>query len=248
MISPVRKPAVRAADTASSIACSGARPPNSRSIRPGGIDAEHLAEVVLELLVGDGAALERAEQSQRLAVAAEQLAGRCPRSRFSLSQKRSKLSQMFVVRTPPKSTSSPCSSRSAIADSYQPVTANRLHAVAEASENTEGIDVERVGAWLEANVAGAAGPFTYERIAGGRSNLTYRVTDSGGRKLGAAAPAAGQGARIGARHGPRAPGRLRIGADAGPGRPDRRLLHRRGRQRRALLRNGVRRGPDPAPP
>jgi aminoglycoside phosphotransferase (APT) family kinase protein len=46
---------------------------------------------------------------------------------------------------------------------------------------TEGIDDERVGDWLEANVAGAAGPFAYERIAGGRSNLTYRVTDSGGR-------------------------------------------------------------------
>ncbi len=53
--------------------------------------------------------------------------------------------------------------------------------MAEESDNPEGIDSERVGAWLEANVADAAGPFTYDRIAGGRSNLTYRVTDSGGR-------------------------------------------------------------------
>ena len=53
--------------------------------------------------------------------------------------------------------------------------------MAEASEIPDGIDAARVGAWLEANVAGASGPFSYERIAGGRSNLTYRVTDSAGR-------------------------------------------------------------------
>ena len=53
--------------------------------------------------------------------------------------------------------------------------------MAEETESPEGIDGERVGAWLEANVAGASGPFSYERIAGGRSNLTYRVTDSAGR-------------------------------------------------------------------
>jgi aminoglycoside phosphotransferase (APT) family kinase protein len=54
--------------------------------------------------------------------------------------------------------------------------------MAAPSESPEGIDVARVGDWLEANVAGASGPFTYERIAGGRSNLTYRVTDSDGRE------------------------------------------------------------------
>jgi aminoglycoside phosphotransferase (APT) family kinase protein len=51
-----------------------------------------------------------------------------------------------------------------------------------AGESPEGIDEGRVGAWLEANVAGAAGPFGYERIAGGRSNLTYAVTGADGRK------------------------------------------------------------------
>ena len=51
-----------------------------------------------------------------------------------------------------------------------------------ADESPEGIDGERVGAWLEANVAGAQGPFTYVRIAGGRSNLTYSVTDSAGHR------------------------------------------------------------------
>ncbi len=52
--------------------------------------------------------------------------------------------------------------------------------MAEETNSPEGIDGERVGAWLEANVDGARGPFAYERIAGGRSNLTYRVTDSAG--------------------------------------------------------------------
>ena len=46
----------------------------------------------------------------------------------------------------------------------------------------EGIDVERVGAWLESNVDGSEGPFSYERIAGGRSNLTYSVSDSAGHR------------------------------------------------------------------
>jgi aminoglycoside phosphotransferase (APT) family kinase protein len=54
--------------------------------------------------------------------------------------------------------------------------------MSEAAEAPEGIDAARVGAWLEANVAGAAGPFAYERIAGGRSNLTYAVSGAGGRK------------------------------------------------------------------
>ena len=35
------------------------------------------------------------------------------------------------------------------------------------SDGPDGIDGGRVGAWLEANVAGASGPFRYERIAGG---------------------------------------------------------------------------------
>ncbi len=43
-----------------------------------------------------------------------------------------------------------------------------------------GIDVPRVTAWLEANVPGASGPFEFEMIAGGHSNLTYAVTDRNG--------------------------------------------------------------------
>ena len=44
-----------------------------------------------------------------------------------------------------------------------------------------GIDAAAVGAWLEANVAGVSGPFAYELIAGGHSNLTFKVRDGAGR-------------------------------------------------------------------
>jgi aminoglycoside phosphotransferase (APT) family kinase protein len=44
-----------------------------------------------------------------------------------------------------------------------------------------GIDIEPVSAWLTTNLAGAVGPFSFELIAGGHSNLTYRVTDAAGQ-------------------------------------------------------------------
>ncbi|HEY0521716.1 MAG TPA: phosphotransferase family protein [Ilumatobacteraceae bacterium] len=43
-----------------------------------------------------------------------------------------------------------------------------------------GINVERVTEWLQSNVADATGPFTFDVIAGGHSNLTYRVVGSDG--------------------------------------------------------------------
>lgn len=42
----------------------------------------------------------------------------------------------------------------------------------------QGIDEGPVSAWLAANIDGAAGPFTFDLIAGGRSNLTFKVTDA----------------------------------------------------------------------
>jgi aminoglycoside phosphotransferase (APT) family kinase protein len=44
----------------------------------------------------------------------------------------------------------------------------------------KGIDRERVSAWLAAHVEGSEPPFRFELIAGGRSNLTYKVLDAGG--------------------------------------------------------------------
>ena len=47
-------------------------------------------------------------------------------------------------------------------------------------QGPEGIDLARVTAWLEANIPGAAGPFRFDLMAGGRSNLTFKVTGADG--------------------------------------------------------------------
>jgi aminoglycoside phosphotransferase (APT) family kinase protein len=46
----------------------------------------------------------------------------------------------------------------------------------------EGIDVGPVTAWLDANVPGLKGPYVFELVAGGRSNLTFLVTDASGSR------------------------------------------------------------------
>ena len=58
------------------------------------------------------------------------------------------------------------------------------------------------------NVPGAELPLSFERIAGGHSNLTYRVTRRRRQPLGAAPAAARQAPRLRPRHGARAQGRL----------------------------------------
>ena len=44
----------------------------------------------------------------------------------------------------------------------------------------DGIDVPKVTAWFEQHIDGAQGPLQFELIAGGRSNLTFKVTDANG--------------------------------------------------------------------
>jgi aminoglycoside phosphotransferase (APT) family kinase protein len=46
-----------------------------------------------------------------------------------------------------------------------------------------GIDVDRVSAWLADHIADATPPFEFTAIAGGRSNLTFRVTAADGRPM-----------------------------------------------------------------
>ena len=46
-----------------------------------------------------------------------------------------------------------------------------------------GIDVDRVSSWLVENVAGAVAPFRFDMIAGGRSNITYRVSGADGTRF-----------------------------------------------------------------
>ena len=47
---------------------------------------------------------------------------------------------------------------------------------------TEGIDAGNVTAWFEQNIDGVKPPLDFDLIAGGRSNLTFRVTDSEGAR------------------------------------------------------------------
>ena len=46
----------------------------------------------------------------------------------------------------------------------------------------DGINAERVSAWLCGHIDGAVPPFAFAVIAGGRSNLTYKVTDANGSR------------------------------------------------------------------
>ena len=49
--------------------------------------------------------------------------------------------------------------------------------------DVRGINVDAVSSWLVTNVSGAVAPFTFDLIAGGRSNLTYKVTGADGMRF-----------------------------------------------------------------
>jgi aminoglycoside phosphotransferase (APT) family kinase protein len=53
---------------------------------------------------------------------------------------------------------------------------------AECETVPAGIDDRGVGPWMAEHVPGTVLPLRYELIAGGRSNLTFRVTDAAGRR------------------------------------------------------------------
>jgi aminoglycoside phosphotransferase (APT) family kinase protein len=55
--------------------------------------------------------------------------------------------------------------------------------VSEAAEAPKGIAPGPVSDWLVANVPGVRPPLEFALIAGGHSNLTYRVSDAAGRRL-----------------------------------------------------------------
>jgi aminoglycoside phosphotransferase (APT) family kinase protein len=66
------------------------------------------------------------------------------------------------------------------------------------TEAPEGIDRAGVEGWLADKVADAQPPLTFERISGGRSNLTYAVRDAGGRAWALRRPPLGK--RLGSAH------------------------------------------------
>jgi aminoglycoside phosphotransferase (APT) family kinase protein len=62
----------------------------------------------------------------------------------------------------------------------------------------EGIDQRSLEAWFGENVSGVDFPLRFERIAGGHSNLTYRVTDAAGESWALRRPPLGK--RLGSAH------------------------------------------------
>jgi aminoglycoside phosphotransferase (APT) family kinase protein len=62
----------------------------------------------------------------------------------------------------------------------------------------EGIEAAAVEAWFEEHASGTVGPLEFERIAGGHSNLTYRVEDRAGNRWALRRPPLGK--RLGSAH------------------------------------------------
>jgi aminoglycoside phosphotransferase (APT) family kinase protein len=53
----------------------------------------------------------------------------------------------------------------------------------QASSMPAGVDVGRVTSWFASTIDGVTPPLAFDVIAGGHSNLTYRVTDAAGRRF-----------------------------------------------------------------
>jgi aminoglycoside phosphotransferase (APT) family kinase protein len=69
---------------------------------------------------------------------------------------------------------------------------------AGSAEAPAGIDTDGVEAWFALNVPSAGPPLSFERIAGGHSNLTFRVSDAGGNHWALRRPPLGK--RLGSAH------------------------------------------------
>ncbi len=63
---------------------------------------------------------------------------------------------------------------------------------AQDQSDPEGIHVENVTRWFADNVSGTSAPLEFSLIAGGHSNLTFKVTDAGGREFVLRRPPLGQ--------------------------------------------------------
>ncbi len=60
------------------------------------------------------------------------------------------------------------------------------------TNSPEGYDVTAVEAWIKSNITGLTPPLSWERLEGGHSNLTYKITDSGGKEAVIRRPPQGQ--------------------------------------------------------
>ncbi|HSD25523.1 MAG TPA: phosphotransferase family protein, partial [Solirubrobacterales bacterium] len=69
---------------------------------------------------------------------------------------------------------------------------------ATTTEAPEGIDRAGVEAWFEANIPKVEPPLSFDRISGGRSNMTFGVRDSAGHAWALRRPPLGK--RLGSAH------------------------------------------------
>src|ERR687898_3608866 len=76
--------------------------------------------------------------------------------------------------------------------------AEQANEAAQEVEAQEGIDRDGLDGWFRANVPGAKPPLAFDRISGGRSTLTFRVTDSAGGAWARRRPPLGE--RLGSAH------------------------------------------------
>ena len=168
-------------------------PANRLSIsRRAVLEAEPLAEAPLELVLGDRPGLQpaqhrRAPRGPRETAASprlrrDPLCGRrrrsCPRRRWS-GRRRNRPAGLCRCRCRPYAS---------------PRWATRL----PGRRHRTGSTGPGSKAWFAANVDGAEPPLAFERISGGRSNLTYEVPDAAGRRWALRRPPLGK--RLGSAH------------------------------------------------
>ena len=114
--------------------------------------------------------------------------------------------------------------------------------IAAMSERSRASTSRRVTAWFEAQRAGRARRRSrFELIAGGHSNLTYRVTDAAGHRFVLRRPPLGHVLATAHDMGREHKIISALGPTDVPGGAGARPLHRRGGERRAVLRHGLRR-------
>jgi aminoglycoside phosphotransferase (APT) family kinase protein len=123
-------------------------------------DADERAEPPLELLVGELASLQTAEYAERLGVPAKQ------------RQHGVLLEPLALAEAPERL---PDVRRQDTAEVDYQCTRHMLPRV-------DGIDQAGIERWFAENVTGAESPLTFERVSGGRSNITYSVTDAAGNR------------------------------------------------------------------
>ena len=105
----------------------------------------------------------------------------------------------------------------------------------------QGLDLDAVSRWLQEHVDGAVGPFDATLIGGGRSNLTFALDGADGRRFVVRRPPLGHVLATAHDMASRAPHHRRPRPDGRAGGAGARPVHRHRRQRRAVLRDGLRR-------